>query len=102
MNKPTYLQPQSAAVLAHMVAADGPVTAMEIGRQSGLRPRGTRQTWAELGRWLARPLLEHRLALKSGRLPIRFEITERGRIAIALFRVITTRKFEGGAYGQPG
>lgn len=94
MNKPTYLQPQSAAVLAHMVSADGPVTAMEIGRQSGLRPRGTRQTWAELGRWLVRPLLDHRLAFKAGCRPIQFEITERGRIAIALFRVISGRHFE--------
>ncbi|KGT79309.1 hypothetical protein ABIF65_003839 [Bradyrhizobium japonicum] len=102
MSKPVYLEPRSAAVLAHMVAYDRPVTAAEIGRDSGLHPRGTPQTWAELGRSLARPLLEHRLALRAGRAPIHFIITERGRIAIALFRVITTRKLKGDANGQPG
>lgn len=97
MTKPAYLEPRSAAVLAHMVAADGPVTATDIGRNSGLYPNGHPQTWAELGRSLVRPLLEHRLAFKAGRKPMRFDITERGRIAIALFRVIATRKLHEAA-----
>ncbi|OKO87572.1 hypothetical protein AC629_13610 [Bradyrhizobium sp. NAS80.1] len=92
--KPVCLEPRSAAVLARMVAADRPVSAMEIGRDSGLYPNGTSQTWAELGLSLAGPLLEHRLAFKAGRRPIQFDITERGRIAIALFRIIATRQFE--------
>jgi hypothetical protein len=53
MTKPAFLEPRSAAVLAHMVAVDRPVTAGEIGRDSGLYPRGTPQIWTELGRSLA-------------------------------------------------
>lgn len=101
MTRPTYLEPRSAAVLAHMVAADGPVTAAEIGRDSGLYPRGTPESWAELGRSLVRPLLQHGLAFKAGRRPIQFVITERGRIAIALFKVIANRKLKGRSDGWP-
>lgn len=51
MSKPVYLEPRSAAVLAHMLAGEGSVTAAEIGRDSGFYPHATP---AELGG--ARPL----------------------------------------------
>ncbi|WP_143046603.1 hypothetical protein [Bradyrhizobium erythrophlei] len=68
------------------------MTALEIGRDSGLYQNGTPRTWAELGSSLIRPLLIAGAAAKCGRKPLRFEITERGRIAIALFKAIANRK----------
>ena len=44
------LKPRQAAVLA----ADREVTALEIGRDSGLYPNGNSRTWAELGSSLIR------------------------------------------------
>jgi len=43
MTKPPYPLTAYAAVLVRMVAADLPVTAMEIGRDTGLYPLGTAQ-----------------------------------------------------------
>ncbi|WP_157113121.1 hypothetical protein [Bradyrhizobium embrapense] len=68
------------------------MTAMEIGHDSGLYPNGRPATWAELGRLLVQPLLRAGAVTKAGRKPLRFEITERGRIAIALFKAIANRK----------
>lgn len=89
--KRALLQPREAAVLARL-AADGAMTAMEIGHDSGLYPHGKPATWAELGRLLVHPLLRAGAVTKAGRKPLRFDITERGRIAIALFRAIANRK----------
>ena len=47
----SFLQPRTAAVLARLVAADGSMTAREIGRDPGLYPNGNDVTWAELGSW---------------------------------------------------
>ncbi|PDT77134.1 hypothetical protein [Bradyrhizobium sp. C9] len=86
------LKPREATILALLLAADREMTALEIGRDSGLCRNGNTRTWAELGSSLIRPLLIAGAAAKCGRKPLCFEITERGRIAIALFRVIANRK----------
>lgn len=91
------LKPREAAVLA-LLAADGSLTALEIGHYSGLYPHGRPATWAELGRLLVQPLLRAGAVTKAGRKPLRFEITERGRIAIALFRTIANRKVRHDAH----
>lgn len=97
MNR-SLLKPREATVLALLLAADREMTAIEIGRDSGLYRNGTPQTWAELGSSLIRPLLIAGAAAKCGRKPLRFEITERGRIAIALFRAIANRKVRHDAH----
>ncbi|UFX42010.1 hypothetical protein HAP47_0022220 [Bradyrhizobium sp. 41S5] len=90
MNRRALLKPREAAVLARL-AADGAMTALEIGQASGLYPNGRPATWAEFGRLLVQPLLRAGAVTKAGRKPL-LDITERGRIAIALFRAIANRK----------
>lgn len=56
MNRRTQkLQPREAAVLTSL-AADGAMTAMDLGQDSGLYPNGGSATWAGLGRLLVHPL----------------------------------------------
>ncbi|MCW2194973.1 hypothetical protein DXU07_45305 [Bradyrhizobium elkanii] len=93
------LRPREATVLTLLLAADREMTALEIGRDSGFYQNGTPQTWAELGSSLIRPLLIAGAAAKCGRKPLRFEITERGRIALALFKAIANRKVRHGTHG---
>lgn len=88
----SFLQPTPAAVLARLAAADSPTTSVAIGRDSGIRSKGNDQTWADLGKSLIRPLCRTGCAAICGRKPLRYEITEKGRIAAALFRAIANRK----------
>nr|WP_165128259.1 hypothetical protein [Bradyrhizobium sp. 6(2017)]QIG97940.1 hypothetical protein G6P99_40785 [Bradyrhizobium sp. 6(2017)] len=74
------------------------MTALEIGRDSGLYPNGNSRTSAELGSSLIRPLLIAGAVAQCGRKRLRFEITERGRIAIALFKAIANRKVRHDAH----
>ncbi len=83
---------RNAAVLIRLIAADSPMTALEIGRDSGLYSKGNDQTWKDLGQSLIYPLVRLRAAAKCGRKPMSYEVTEKGRIAVALFRVISNRK----------
>lgn len=47
---------------------------------------------------MIRPLLIAGAVAQCGRKPLRFEITERGRIAIALFKAIANRKVRHDAH----
>jgi hypothetical protein len=87
-----YMTDRTAGTLIRLMFVDQPCTALEIGRASGLYPNGNPQTWAQLGQSLIYPLMRLGVAAKAGRSPMRYEITERGRIAVALFRAIANRK----------
>jgi hypothetical protein len=91
------LNVRDTAVLAALLEADRPLNAAALGEASGIYPNGRPQTWAELGRLLAHQLGEVRLVAKAGRNPLRYEITERGRIALALHRAIEARKLRRAA-----
>jgi hypothetical protein len=87
-----YMHARDAGILIRLMAADAPATSLEIGRDSGLYPNGNVQTWAQLGQSLIYPLVRLGAAAKAGRKPLKYEITEKGRIAVALFRAIANRK----------
>lgn len=87
-----YMPARDAGVLIRLMFVDQPCTALEIGRDSGLYPNGNPQTWAQLGQSLIHPLVRFGAAAKAGRSPMKYEITERGRIAVALFRATANRK----------
>ena len=87
-----FMDARQTGVLIRLMDADSPMTCADIGRESGLYPNGNVQTWADLGRSLIYPLTRLGVAAKCGRAPLRYEVTEKGRIAIALFRVIANRK----------
>jgi hypothetical protein len=87
------LQPAAAGVLVRLMEESGhQSSAMEIGRDSLIYPGGNAATWADLGKSLINPLVRFGVAAKCGRSPLRFEITERGRIAVALFRAKANRR----------
>lgn len=83
---------RDAGVLIRLIANEQPSTAMEIGRDTALAPNGTPAAWAQIGLTLIYSLVRLGVAAKAGRNPMRFEITERGRIAVALFRAAANRK----------
>ena len=88
----TYMNPRDAGVLVRLMANDQPSTPLEIGRDSGMYPNGNSVTWAQLGLTLISSLVRSGAATKCGRNPLKFQITEKGRIAVALFRAIANRK----------
>jgi hypothetical protein len=81
-----------ALTLAILLRADKPVTALHIGRASKKYKHGNEVTWRELGKSLVGELTRVKAVHKHGRQPMRYEISERGRIALALWRAKQQRQ----------
>lgn len=86
-----YLHPHQAKTLQILLDADRAMLPFEIGKADGRYRDGNVRTWSELGRHLVYHLVRYRAVARAGRAPLRFEITERGRIALALFRFKESR-----------
>lgn len=84
--------PENAGVLRILVEADRPLTAFEIGRADGRYRMDDRRAVASLGRYLVHHLLTYGVVARTQRAPERYDITERGRIALAIYRAKESRR----------
>lgn len=86
------LHRDQAKTLQILLDADRAMLPFEIGKIDGRYANGNIRTWSELGRHLVYHLVRYRAVDRAGRAPLRFEITERGRIALAIWRFKEDRR----------
>lgn len=96
-----HLRSDEALTLAILLEAGEPLSAMDIGYATGKYRNGSPSTWADLGRHLVTRLTTAGAVTKHGRKPMRFDITDRGRLALALFVGQRLRKSSGTPRNRP-
>lgn len=85
------MRAEHARTLEILLGAERPMTMFELGRADGRWPRASTAAIADLGRYLAQTLVETGAVAREGRAPVRFDITERGRIALAIWKAKENR-----------
>lgn len=80
-----------AKALQILLNAEHPLTPLEIGVADGRCTTGREWTLKELGLSLIRGLVKAKVIGRVGREPVRYDITERGRIALAIYRAKESR-----------
>lgn len=86
------MRAEHARTLEILLGAERPMTMFELGRADGRYRRANDAMVADLGRYLAQPLVETGAVAREGRSPARFDITERGRIALAIWKAKEARR----------
>lgn len=81
-----------ARALQIFLDAGEPLTPLEIGIADGRCTTGREWSIREIGHYLIRGLVKAKIVRRVGREPVRYDITERGRIALALFRAKENRR----------